>query len=89
MDEAIADALDVSAGRVGRGRCQAVAEGPEAVREHPAKAPRRSTLDGAGEAQLLQWAQSTPPAGQVHGTLRARARAREVRGIVPRRCVAC
>ena len=27
-DEAIADALDVSAGSVGRCRCQAVAEGP-------------------------------------------------------------
>ena len=83
-DEEIAAARDVSAGRVGRGRRQAVAEGPEAVRERRAQAPRSSRRDGAGEAQLLQWAQSTPPAGQARWTLRARARAREARGIVTR-----
>ena len=49
-----------------------------------AKAPRSSRRDGAGEAHLLQWAQSMPPAGQARGTLRVLARAREVRGIVPR-----
>ena len=54
------------------------------MRERRAKAPRRSRRDGAGEAQLLQLAQSTPPAGQARGTLRALARAREARGIVPR-----
>ena len=62
-DEAIADALDVSAGSVGHWRHPAVAEGFEAVRERQAKAPRSSRLDRAGEAQLLQLAQSTPPAG--------------------------
>ena len=81
-DEEIAAALDVSAGRVGRWRRPAVTEGPEAVRERQAKVPRRSRLDGAGEAQLLQWAQSTPPAGQARWTLRALARALEARGIV-------
>ena len=53
-DEAIAaDALDVSASNVGRWRCQAVAEGPEAVLERQAKVPQSSCLDGAGAAQLL------------------------------------
>ena len=69
---------------MGRWRRLAVAEGPEAVLEHQAKVPRASRLDGAGEVQLLQWAQSTPPAGQACWTLRALARERETRGIVPR-----
>ena len=38
----------------------------------------------AGEAQLLQRAQSTPPAGQARGTLRALARELVVRGIASR-----
>ena len=91
-DEAVADALDVAAGTVGRGRRQAVVKGPEAALKRQAKAPRASRLDGAGEAQLLQWAQSTPPAGQARGTLRALARERAARGLCPasatRRCAA-
>ena len=83
-DEAVAAAWDVAAGTVGRGRRQAVAQGPEAALQRQAKAPRSSRRDGAGEAQLLQWAQSTPPAGQARWTLRALARELEVRGIVPR-----
>lgn len=63
-DEAIAAALDVSAQTVGRWRRQAVAEGPEAVLERQARAPRPCKLDGAGEERLLQLAQSTP-AGSV------------------------
>ena len=81
--EAIADARDISASRVGRWRHQAVAEGSEAVRERQVKVPRSSRLDGAGEAHLLQWAQSTPPAGQARGMLRTLAR-EGARGIVPR-----
>ena len=38
---------------------------------------------GAGEAQLLQRAQSTPPAGQARETLRMLARARVARGLRP------
>ena len=83
-DEAIAAALDVSAGSVGRWRRQAVTEGPEAVLERQAKAPRRSRLDSAGEAQLRQLVRSTPPAGQARWTLRALARELEARGIVSR-----
>ena len=60
------------AGRRGRPRRP---RAPEAVWKRPAKAPRSSRRDGAGEAHLLQWAQSMPPAGQARGTLR---------GIVPR-----
>lgn len=63
MDEAIATAWDVSAGRAGRGRYQAVVKGSEVVREGQAKAPRPSQRNGAGEAQLRQWARFTPPAG--------------------------
>ena len=73
-DAAVADALDVSAGRVGRWRRQAVAEGPAAVMAHRAQAPRPRKLDGAGEAHLLHLAQSAPPAGYARWTLRLLAR---------------
>ena len=76
--------LNVAAGTVGRWRCQAVAEGPEAALERQAKVPRSSRLDGAGEAHLLQLAQFTPPADQARGTLRALAREREAQGVVSR-----
>ena len=62
-DEAVADARDGSAGRVGRGRRQAVAEGPEAGRERQAKVPRSRRRDRAGQAHRLQWVQS--PARRV------------------------
>ena len=91
-DEAVADALDVSAGSVGRWRCQAVAEDPEAVLKCQAKTPRSSRLDGAGEAHLLQWAQSTPPARRVGHCGRWPASGRRG-GLCPvsvtRRCAAC
>ena len=81
-DAVIAAALDVSARSVGRWRRQAVEAGPEAVRERRAHAPRPCQRDGAGEAQLLQWAQSTPPDGRARGTLRLLAQAREARAVV-------
>ena len=81
-DETIAVALDVSARSVGRGRRQAVEEGPEAVRERRARTPRPCKLDGAGEAQLLQWAQSAPPAGRARWTLRLLAQELEARAVV-------
>ena len=92
-DEAIAAALDVSARRVGRWHRQAVEKGLAAALERQAKTPRFSCLDGAGEAQLLQRAQSTPPAGQARWTLRALARELVRGGLCPasatRRCAAC
>ncbi len=83
-DEAIAAALDVSARSVSRWRRQAVDHGPAAALARQPKAPRSSRLDGAGEAQLLQRAQSTPPAGQARWTLRAPARELVTRGIASR-----
>ena len=83
-DEAVADALDVAAGTVGRWRPRAVVDGTEAALERQAKAPRSNRLDCVGEAQLLQLVQSTPPAGQTRWTLRALARELETRGIVSR-----
>ncbi len=83
-DEAVAAALDVSAHSVSRWRRQAVDNGPAAALERQPKAPRSRRLDGAGEAQLLQLAQSTPPAGQARWTLRALARALVARGIASR-----
>ena len=74
-------ALDVSAGRVGSGQRQAVTEGPEAVRAHRTQAPRSCQRDGEGEAHLLPWAQSTPPAGHARGSLRLLARELAARGI--------
>ena len=83
-DEAVAAALDVSARSVSRWRRQAVEAGPAAALARQPKAPRSSRLDGAGEAQLLQLAQSTPPAGQARWTLRALARELVTRGIASR-----
>ena len=83
-DAAVAAALDVSAGSVGRWRRQAVAEGSAAAMARRARAPRPGQLDGAGEAHLLQLAQSTPPAGYARGTLRLLAREWAARGIGPR-----
>ena len=83
-DEAVAAAWDVSAVSVSRWRRQAVDHGPAAARARQPKAPRSRRLDGAGEAQFLQRAQSTPPAGQARGTLRALAREWVTRGIASR-----
>ena len=83
-DEAVAAALDVSAVSVSRWRRQAVDQGPAAALARQPKAPRARRLDGAGEAQLLQLAQSAPPAGQARWTLRALARELVARGIASR-----
>ena len=92
-DEAVAAALDVSAHRVSRWHRQAVDNGPAAALARQPKAPRSSRLDGAGEAQLLQLVQSTPPAGRARWTLRMLARERVARGLRPvsatRRYAAC
>ena len=83
-DEAVAAALDVSAVSVSRWRRQAVDQGPAAALARQPKAPRARRLDGAGEAQLLQLAQSAPPAGQARWTLRALAHELVARGIASR-----
>ncbi len=83
-DAAVAAALDVSAGSVGRWRRQAVAEGPAAALARRAHPPRPGKLDGAGEAHLLQLAQSAPPAGYARWTLRLLARELAARGVGPR-----
>ena len=83
-DAAVAAALDVSAGSVGRWRRQAVAEGLAAALVRRAPAPRPGKLDGAGQAHLLQLAQSAPPAGYARWTLRLLAREWAARGIGPR-----
>ena len=82
-DAAVAAALDVSAGSVGRWRRQAVAEGPAAAMARRVQAPRPCKLDGAGEAHLLQLAQSAPPAGYARWTLRLLARELAARGVGP------
>ncbi len=83
-DAAVAAALDVSAGSVGRWRRQAVAEGPAAALVRRAHPPRPGKLDGAGVAHLLQLAQSVPPAGHARWTLRLLAREWAARGVGPR-----
>ena len=83
-DEAVAAAWDVSAVSVSRWHRQAVDNGPAAALARQPKVPRSRRLDGAGEAQLLQLAQSAPPAGQARGTLRALARELVTRGIASR-----
>ena len=82
-DEMIAAALDVSAGSVGRWRRRAAEEGPEAVLERQARAPRPCKLDDAGEERLLQLVQSTPPDGRARWTLRLLARELEAREDLP------
>lgn len=73
-DEAVADALGVSAGTVERVRKRAVLEGPLAAIEHrPAKSVPRRRLDGRAEAHLIALACGVhgPPGGGREGwTLR-------------------
>ena len=83
-DAAVAAALDVSTGSVGRWRRQAGAEGPAAALARRAHPPRPCKLDGAGEAHLLQLAQSAPSAGYARWTLRLLARELAARGVGPR-----
>jgi len=70
-DEAIATALDVSAGLVERLRKRAVDEGPlTAIGRRPSKNPPRRKLDGRQEAQLIARSCSAPPDGREGWTLR-------------------
>ena len=70
-DEAIAHALDVSAGLVERLRKRAVDEGPlAAIERRPSKTPPRRKLDGRQEAQLIALSCSAPPTGREGWTLR-------------------
>jgi transposase len=70
-DEAIAAALDVSAGLVERLRKRAVAEGPlTAIERRQSKNPPRRKLDGRQEAQLIALSCSAPPDGREGWTLR-------------------
>ena len=64
-DEAIAAALDVSAGAVERLRKRAVLEGPlAAIEARPSAAVPRRKLDGRQEAQLIALSCSAPPDGR-------------------------
>jgi transposase len=71
VDDAVAEAVEVSQPTVARVRRQYVEEGLEAAlhrrpprREYPRK------LDGAAEARLITLACSEPPAGQARWSLR-------------------
>ena len=71
IDEAIAEAVEVSRPTVERVRKRFVEEGLDAAldprrREKP---PRPRKLDGRQEAQLIALACSAPPAGRVRWTL--------------------
>lgn len=71
VDQAIAEAVEVSQSTVSRIRQQYVEQGLEAALNR--RAPRREyrrTLDGAQEARLVALACSQPPAGQGRWTLR-------------------
>jgi hypothetical protein len=70
-DEAIAHALDVSAGLVERLRKRAVDEGPlAAIERRPSRNPPRRKLDGRQEAHLIALSCSAPPDGREGWTLR-------------------
>jgi hypothetical protein len=71
VDQAIADAVEVSPPTVSRVRKQYVVEGLEAALNR--RAPRRvyqRKLTGEHEARLVALACSPPPAGQAHWSLR-------------------
>jgi Homeodomain-like domain len=71
VDQAIADAVEVSQPTVSRVRKQYVVEGLEAALNR--RAPRRvyqRKLTGEHEARLVALACSPPPAGQAHWSLR-------------------
>jgi transposase len=69
-DSAVAEALETSRNTVARVRQRYVEEGLEAAlnRRGPRRVYQRK-LDGAGEAQLVMLACSTPPEGQARWTL--------------------
>ncbi len=72
------------AGRGVDGRSRRGRVGRLGGQREPRAVPDRGQRVGAGEAQLLQRAQSAPPAGQARGTLRALARERVARGMASR-----
>jgi transposase len=71
VDDAIADALEISQSTVSRVRKQFVEQGMSAAlnRRMPRR-PYTRKLDGAQEAHLIAVACSTPPAGQARWSLR-------------------
>ena len=70
-DEAIAAALDVSAGTVERLRKRAVLEGAlAAIESRPSTAVPRRRLDGRQEAHLVALSCSAPPDGREGWSLR-------------------
>jgi transposase len=71
VDNAIAEALEVSQPTVARVRKRFVQEGLDAaLHARPPRRAYRRKLDGAQEAQLLTLACSEPPAGRARWTLR-------------------
>ena len=71
VDDAIADAVEVSQSTVARVREEFVEQGLDAALQR--RAPRRQyqrKLDGAQEAHLVALACSTPPTGQARWSLR-------------------
>jgi hypothetical protein len=70
-DQDISNALEVSIPTIERVRRTLVLEGLEAaLQRRPATSPRRRTLDGAQEAQLVALVCSPPPTGYARWTLR-------------------
>jgi len=71
VDDAIADALEISQSTVSRVRKQFVEQGlTAALNRRMPRRPYTRKLDGAQEAHLIAVACSTPPAGQARWSLR-------------------
>jgi hypothetical protein len=83
-DQAIAEAVAVTAQTVARVRAQFVREGLAAVLErHPRPPVAAWRLDAAGEARLAALACSDPPAGYARWSLRLLSRTLVAQEIVP------
>jgi hypothetical protein len=73
VDDAIAEALEMSQPSVARVRKRYVLEGlTAALSRRPPRREYRRKLDGAQEAQLIALACSEPPAGRARWTLQQR-----------------
>lgn len=71
VDDAIADALEISQSTVSRVRKQFVEQGvAAALNRRLPRRPYTRTLDGAQEPHLIAVACTTPPAGQARWSLR-------------------
>lgn len=71
VDEAIADAIEISQSTVARVRKQLVEQGlAAALNRRMPRRPYTRKLDGAQEAHLIAVACTTPPAGQARWSLR-------------------